>query len=383
MGERVVVLGAGYAGCVAVQTLERELDDADLTWISESDDHLVLHEVHRAIRRPAVREKITVPVDAIRGPETTFRRGRVVGLDVDDRRISLANGEVVDYDYALVALGSDTAFYGIPGMAERAHTLKRLDDALDINEAVRRAAGEATAGDPARVVVGGAGLSGVQAAGELAALRDDGDLPMAVTLVEALPEILPRTGPPLQRRARQLLDDRDVQVLTDDPVTEAGPDRVHFDERAPVPYDVLVWTGGVTGREALEGSAIENDHRRLRTDGTFRTSDDRVFAVGDAAVVGLDGGQAPPTAQAAWEAARVAAENLARTIDGRALGRWSYRDKGTLVSVGEDALAHDVLYSPVETFGGPAAVFLKKLVAARWIATITSWRRGLAAWSAL
>ena len=383
MSDRVVVLGAGYAGCVAIQTLERELDDADLTWVSDVDYHLVLHEVHRAIRDPAVREKITIPVEDLKAPSTSFVRGTVVGVDTDARRIAIDGADDVDYDYLLVALGSDTAFYGIPGVEERAHTLNGLDDALAIHEAVLEAGQAASQRDPARVVVGGAGLSGIQSAGEVAELRDHEGLPVEVVLVEALEEVMPGFGRSVQRRIRRMLEARGIEVLTDDPVTEAGPVEIHFDERSPMPYDVLVWTGGITGRDAFERATIENDHQRLATDATFRTSDDRVFAVGDAAVVDLDGGAAPPTAQAAWDAAAVAAGNLARATDGQPPERWTYRDKGTLVSVGEKAVAHDVMYLPVETFGGPAAVFLKKLVAARWIASVTSWRRGIAAWDVL
>ena len=383
MSDRVVVLGAGYAGCAAIQTLERELDDADLTWISDVDYHLVRHEVHRAIRDPDVREKITIPVRDLKAPATSFVRGTVVGVDADARRIALDGATDVDYDYLLVALGSDTAFYGIPGMAERAHTLGGLDDALAIHDAVVEGGRAASQRDPARVIVGGAGLSGIQTAGELAELRDREGLPVEIALVEALEEVMPGFAASIQHRVRGMLEARDVEVLTDDPVTEAGPEEIHFDERSPMPYDVLVWTGGITGRDAFERATIENDHQRLVTDATFGTSDDRVFAVGDAAVVDLDGGAAPPTAQAAWDAAPVAASNLVRAMAGRPPKRWTYRDKGTLVSVGEEAVAHGVLYLPVETFGGRAAVFLKKLVAARWIATITSWRRGLAAWDAL
>lgn len=383
MSERVVVLGSGYAGSVGIQALERELDDADLTWISEVDYHLVLHEVHRAIRDPGVREKITVPVTDLKAPSTEFVEGAVVGVDTTERRVDMEGGDTVDYDYLLVALGSDTAFYGIPGMAERAHTLKSLDDALAIHESVVEAGTVASQNDPARVVVGGAGLSGIQTAGEIAELRDEEGLAIEVALVEALAHVMPGFDRSVQRRVRRMLDARGVDVLTDDPVIEAGAEAIHFDERSSMPYDVLVWTGGITGRDALSGTPIDNDHERLAADATFRTSDERVFAVGDAAVVDLDGGAVPPTAQAAWDAASVASANVARAVEGRPLQTWSYRDKGTLVSVGEDAVAHDVLYVPIETFGGPPAVFLKKLVAARWIATITSWSRGLTAWDAL
>jgi len=160
MTENVVVLGAGYAGTGTVNKLQSELEgNARLTWIADVDYHLVLHESHRVIRDPDVRSDITFPVNRIADPSTRFIQDEVTGLDVDEQTVELADGDDVDYDYVLVGLGSQTAYYGIPGLEEHSLTLKSLDDALEINEAVTEASQEATRGDPAQVVIGGAGLS--------------------------------------------------------------------------------------------------------------------------------------------------------------------------------------------------------------------------------
>jgi NADH dehydrogenase len=231
--------------------------------------------------------------------------------------------------------------------------------------------------------VGGAGISGVQSAGEIAEYRDIHDAPIEITIVEALAEIMPGRDAALQHRVRRLLDARDIQILTDDPVTEATDEIVHFDEREPIEHDVLVWAGGVTGRDALEGAGVDANHNRVTTDATFRTTDERVFAVGDAAAIEIDGTDVPPTAQAAWDAADVAAANVARAIQGRPLRTWSYRDKGTVLSVGEDAIAHDVMYFPIDTFDSLPARVLKKVIGARWIASVTSPQRAVSAWPVL
>jgi len=383
MSERVVVLGAGYAGATALQRLERELPGADLTWVSREPYHLVLHEVHRVVRDPGVADDVTVPVDAIAGRDTTFVRGEVTGLDTDARVVELADGSELEYDYVLVALGSETAFYGIPGLEEHAHTLKGLDDAEAIHEDVVAAAGAATPDDPAEVVVGGAGLSGIQLAGEVAAYRDEHRAPIQVTLVEAMDEIMPGRDPDLQAAVRGKVEASDIEVLTDDPIVEASDDRVVFDERDPIDHDVLAWAGGVTGPGAMEDAAVDAHHNRVEARADFSTSDDRVFAVGDAAVVDQGDDVAPPTAQAAWGAAEVAAANVRRAIEGEPLETWTYTDKGTLISVGEAAVAHDLLGVPVTTFNSGPAQFMKKLVAARWIAQITTWRRALSAWGSL
>ncbi|MDH5021057.1 NAD(P)/FAD-dependent oxidoreductase [Halobacterium rubrum] len=389
MTTRVVVLGAGYAGAGAVSKLEAELGpDAELVWVSETDYHLVLHEAHRVIRDPGVRDKITIPVDDIKSRSTEFVHDSVEDIDTDDRVVELADGEDVDYDYLVVGIGSETATYGIDGMAEHPLTLKSLDDALEIHEQVKEAARDATREDPAQVVVGGAGLSGIQSAGEIAEFRDRHNAPIDVTLVEALPEIFPPGDSEIQGALRHRLEDADVNILTDDPITAATEDSLEFDERDSIDYDVFLWTGGVTGPSELAEVDIDAEHNRLQAESTLQTNDERVFAVGDCSMISQGTDEAaPPTAQAAWQAADVAAENVKRAMDGRPLETWTYDDQGTLVSVGETAIAHDVEMSgvsaPVRTFNSLPAKVLKKGAAARWIAKLTSWQRAMQAWDAL
>src|SRR6056297_2252127 len=106
MTDKVVVLGAGYAGAGAIKSLEDELNgEADVTWISDTDYHLVLHESHRCIRDPAVQDKVAIPVHEIKQPTTEFVQDTVTGIDTDDRVVELAGHDGVDYDYLLVGLG--------------------------------------------------------------------------------------------------------------------------------------------------------------------------------------------------------------------------------------------------------------------------------------
>ncbi|MEF8757736.1 MAG: FAD-dependent oxidoreductase, partial [Halobacteriales archaeon] len=327
MSATVVVLGSGYAGTGVISRLEDELDAADdLVWVSNVPHHLVLHESHRVVRDPEVADLITLPIDAVIRDSTRFVEGTVAGLHGGEREVRLADGRTIGFDYAVVALGSRTAFYGIPGLEEHALTLKGLDDAREIHDAVTRDAGRTSAGDPVRVVVGGAGLSGIQVAGELAALRRERGLPIEVTLVEALGEILPGNDDSLQSALRERLESAGVEILTDTPITAAEADRLHFDDRESMGYDVLVWTGGITGQRALADADVETEHERVVAGATFETSNDRVFAVGDAALFEAEGkgNPVPPTAQAAWQAAEVAAENVVRRIDGRPLETWTY-----------------------------------------------------------
>ncbi len=384
MSQQVVVLGSGYAGAGAVKSLESSLsDDADLCWISDVDYHLVLHESHRCIRDPSVREKVTIPVESIKSPATQFRQGTVVGVDTDTRTVQLEDGDV-DYDYLVVGLGSETAFFGIDGLEDYAHTLKGLDDALGIHDDVTRQAATASHADPVTVVVGGAGLSGIQVAGEIAELRDEHRYPIDIHLVEGLDEIYPGGSPKVRQAIRTRLETRAVDIWTGQFVRKVDEETVYVGEDRELDYDVLVWTGGVTGRKALESIGVGADRStgRLVTGQDFQTEDERVFAIGDAAFIEQpDSDVAPPTAQAAWQAAEVVGKNVARAMAGEPLEKWVFKNKGTAISIGEDAVAHEVSVLPfVDTFDGLPARTLKKAIAARWIADVDGLGRALAAW---
>ena len=389
MTRDVVVLGSGYAGAGTVKSLEeRVADTADITWISDVDHHLVLHESHRVIRNPAVKEKITIPVDEIKDPSTRFVQGRVVDVDTAGKTVELDDGSTVNYDYCVVGIGSKTAFFGIDGLREHALTLKNLQDALDIHDAVKSAARDASRSDPAQVVIGGAGLSGIQSAGEIAAFRDMHRAPIDVHLVEGLDNVFPPGAPELQDKLDAMLRERDVEIHLGEFIGQVDDDVVHVGDDKELDYDVLLWTGGITGQDVCEDMDVSKDERsnRIKAGSTFETDAPGVFAVGDTALVDQPGEDpAPPTAQAAWNAAKVVGENVKRTMNDQPLKEWVHHDQGTLISVGDEAVAYNVepvsgFEVPVKLFGGMAAETLKKGAAARWISTITSPGRAAKAW---
>lgn len=383
MSETVVVLGSGYAGAGAIQQLQDQDCDIDIVWISNRRYHLLRHEIHRCIRNPDTKSHIRIPVEQIKAPTTEFVHATVTDVDVDRRQVELEDDDPVAYDYLLIALGSRTAFFGIDGLQRHAHTLSGIDDAVAIHDAITDAARDATPTEPARIVVGGAGLSGIQTAGEIAEYRDDHDLPLEIHIVEGMDSVLPNGDPELQSALRKQLEKRDVSIETGDFVCEVDDERIYLEDDRHLEYDVLVWTGGITGRDVVEGASLETDERtgRIVAGQTFQTDDERVFAIGDCALVDQPDDQpAPPTAQAAWQSAEVASENIVRSIQGQPLTTWRYEDKGTVVSIGEDSVAHDVGFAPLSTFGGTIATLLKKGIAARWIAGVGSLRMAIAAW---
>ena len=333
---RVLVLGGGYAGLSLVRRLESRLpDDVDLTLVDDTGSHLVLHEVHRAIRRPAVEDIITVPLaDLLDRAELVC--ARVEGVDREERTVALDTGEDLRYDFLAVCLGSETADYGIPGVADHGIPLKSVADAERIREAFLGI------GDGDRIVVGGAGLSGVQVAGELAALGEERCRETEVVLVEQEDSVAPSFPENFQRAVRTALDDAGVTVRTDTTVTEATDGELRCAETT-IDHDALVWTGGIRGPDAIGG-----ERPVVRADLRL---DDRTFVLGDAGrVVDTDGEAVPASASAAIRQAKPAADNLVRLVRAAREGDeandfrprldgYRFDVPGWIVSVGDDAVA--------------------------------------------
>ena len=335
---RVLVLGAGYAGVTLARRLESCLPaEAELVVVDESDSHLVQHEVHRVIRHPSLAETIRVPLGQL-FDRAEVRVARVEGIDREARTVRLDGGTTLDYDYAAVCLGSATAYYGLPGVEEHSLPLKSVADAEAIRESFLAAA---AANDAVNVVVGGAGLSGVQTAGELAALADEEDVTASITVVEQLEDVAPNFPRNFREAVRDELEARCIDVRTGTTVQRATAEAVETDA-GTFAYDTFVWTGGIAGQAAMGG-----DRPTVRSDLRL---DARTFVVGDAArIVDADGEAVPASASAALREANTVAKNVARLVrhetdadpDDFAPRMEPYRFDvpGWIVSVGDGAVA--------------------------------------------
>lgn len=359
---RVAVFGGGYAGLPLVRRLERQLPATDeIVLFDDSPTHTVRHEVHRVIRRPDLAEAIAIPFDEILG-RAHHRQRRVADIDPERQVATLADGETVDYDAGAISLGVETAFYGLEGVRKHATPLRTIEHAREI----RAGAFEAFEED-GRIVVGGAGLSGIQVAGEIAALAAEQDVDATVTLLEQAHTIVPGFPADMRRGLHEELDARGIEVRTGVGVERADEATVALEDGAEIAYDQFVWTGGIRGTDAVPD--------RPAVPATLRLAD-RTFALGDAArVTDVDGRVAPASAHTAIRQAPVAAGNLAALLafdreGGHGfeprLERYDYDQLGWLVSVGDGAVAK---VGP-QVLRGAAATAVKRSVGVGYLTAI-------------
>ncbi|HEX5502353.1 MAG TPA: NAD(P)/FAD-dependent oxidoreductase [Thermomicrobiales bacterium] len=369
-GPRVVVLGAGFGGLTATETLARALGDtpARLTLVDRNNYHLFTPLLYQIAACGVDPWATAPPVRAIlAGRGVTFRQGTVQGIDLAARRVVL-DGGALDYDYLVVALGSTTNFFHEESAQQHALPLKTIPEALAIRERVIGACERAAVlpdGDERRrllsfVVIGG-GATGTELVSALADLLyrvlppqypglDFGRVRVALIESEARP--IASMAERLGRAALARLRDQGVDVLLNTKAREVAPDHVATDTGQALPTATAIWATGVTANAVAAGLAAPHGQgHTLAVDDCLRLPGrPEVYAVGDNAAYTAPGGDlAPMLAWVANQEGEAAARNIARAIRGEALEPFRLRPLGSAVSLGRN---HGVAQFGPLAFGG-------------------------------
>lgn len=382
---RILVLGGGAAGlelAIRLARRTRAFGRAQVTLVDRSRSHIWKPRWHELAvgLLVAAEEEADYAAQGLRHG-FAFERGEVTALDLDRREASLAAtprpaddpvgaalagdllpARTLAWDQAVLAVGSTVNDFGLPGVREHAYALDTAGESSRLHTAILAQAARVHAGlqSGVRVVIVGAGTTGVELAGELRAAverlmryRSLIDLTqLHVTVVEGAPRPLPGAPESLSDYARRTLEARGVALRLGTKVTAVEADGVTLEGGERLGADVIVWASGVKavglaahlpGVKRAKGGRVEVDAtlRVLDEDGRPREG---LHAVGDCCALSAAPGTTPPpaTAQVAHQQARLLSRSLARQLHGRAALEFHYHDRGTLVSLGEGGSAGEL-----------------------------------------
>lgn len=371
MSKKVVILGAGYGGLLAAINVRKYLnkDQAEVTVVNKYPTHQIITELHRLAAGNVSEQAIAMPLTKLfKGKDINLKIATVESFSVDQKEVKLSDGSSLTYDALVVALGSITAYFGIPGLEENSMVLKSAYDANriyhHIEEHIRKYAQTKDAAD-ATIVIGGGGLTGVELVGEIADMmptlaRNYGVDPKEVKLllVEAGPKILPVLPDELIERATTSLEARGVQFLTGLPVTKVEGNVIELKDGQKIVANTFVWTGGVQGNPLVAESGLEVNRGRATVNEYLQsTSHKDVFVVGDSAVVfGPDGRPFPPTAQIAWQMGEQTGYNVYAFLENKSLKEFTQVNSGTLASLGRKDAVATIGANAIQLKGLPASL---------------------------
>ncbi|SDW98683.1 NAD(P)/FAD-dependent oxidoreductase [Paenibacillus sp. CF384] len=374
MSKHIVIVGAGYGGLLSALSARAHLTaaDAQITVINRIATHQIVTELHRLAAGNVADQAVALPLNKLlSNKDIHVKIGTVQQIDPVARKVVLEDGSMLSYDALVLALGSESNYFGIPGLQENSLSLKSVADAHRINthihERISEYARTKNKAD-ATFIIGGGGLTGVEVIGELV-----DELPgicrkynvdyadVSLFLVEAGPAILKGFPAELVQRATESLEKRGVQLLTGLAVTEVNGATVSLKDGRRIDANTLIWTGGVKGHPLVADCGVEvNRGRAVLNPFLQSVSHPDVFVAGDCGIVmGPQGNPLPESAQLAWQMGEQAGANIAAYFKATRMKEFHYVFSGTLASLGRKDAVGFIGETGIELKGLPATMMKK------------------------
>jgi NADH dehydrogenase len=362
---RVIILGGGFGGIAAAMEWEKRLrrhPEIAVTLISDSNYSLFTPMLAEAAAGSLEPAHISSSVRSF-FKRVQFRRAAVTAIDLEANNVTLKTCDEckpisLPFDQILVAMGSISYDFGLPGIAQYAYTLKTLQDAILLRDHVitlLELADAAEEGVPPGLltfVVAGGGFSGMEIVAELFdfvhhALPYYPRIKATDTrfiLVHSGAGVLPELSSSLGEYALQKLSGRGIEFLLNTRVAGCTANSVLIKDKEPITAQTLVWTTGNKVHPVVSALDVAKDGQRLKTDPTLRsTSHPALWAVGDcAANPAPDGKLYAPTAQNASRSGKKAADNMFAVMHGRPAEPFVFKPLGLLVVLGQRTAAAEI-----------------------------------------
>lgn len=321
---RIVIIGGGFVGLNAARTLSGHHASLDITLITSHGSFDFL---------PLLPDVISgkVPPNAASTPLSAFPflrhvrciEGTVTSLDPVNRTLS-TRSTTIPYDYAIVASGTETNFYGRADAAQNAFRLDTVQDAIRLRNAAR-------SGIHSSFVVSGGGYTGIEVSTHLRHLLAAEKRHVPVLVIERGPSVVGVLPEWMRQYVRMNLARLRIDPLENTEVTSIDPAAVRLSNGRALEKACVVWVAGVKTPAYIQALPfVKNAQGRLGVD-PFLRLDDHLFAAGDSALVQKNGAPLRMSVQFAFVGGQVAATNILRSIDRRPLRPFNPADPGYVV----------------------------------------------------
>jgi NADH dehydrogenase len=361
-GKNVVIVGGGFAGLSAARALRSA--PVSVTVVDRRNYHLFQPLLYQVATGSLSAGEIAAPLRGILGRQRNTRvlLGEMVDLDPSTKCVQLADGASLEYDSLIVAIGSQTSYFGHDAWKEWAPGLKSIDEAVTVRHKILYAFEVAERiADPVQrqawltFVIVGAGPTGVELAGAIGeiarqTLRHDfrsiHPEQARIILLDGLPRVLTPFPEDLARKAQQSLERLGVEIQTGTMVKEVDRDGLTVDRAGRqdrIAAHTVLWGGGVS-MPPVASTIAARTHAQTDQAGRIKVQDDLtipehpdIYVVGDlAALNDADGKPLPGVAQVAMQQGAYAAHAIGRKIRGdeRPIPAFAYFDKGTMAVIG-------------------------------------------------
>ena len=344
---KVVILGGGFGGLAAARALYKS---AEVTVVDRHNFQTFLPLLYQVSTAGLAADHVAYPIrGALRKTDIKFRMGSPISIDHKNKEVKLDSSEVLKFDHLIVALGSVSADFGIPGVNEYALGMKTVHEALTIRaEIMRRFEDLCRFEDDTKLsisVIGG-GPTGVEMAGAIAELirgplkfdQANAAAHIQISLIEAGPRLLPTFAPSLSERTKKDLEKLGVKVMLNIPVKAIEHRKITLNDDSVINSEITIWAAGVKGSDAMAQLSLPTTGNRVAVEPTMQVKNyPNVWALGDiAGALGKDGKPLPMVAPVAIQQGKFIAKQIARLISNKPLTEFKYLDKGSMATIGRN-----------------------------------------------
>ena len=344
---KVVVLGGGFGGLTAARALDKS---ADVTVVDRHNFQTFLPLLYQVSTAGLAADHVAYPIrGALRKTNIKFRMGSPISIDHKNKEIKLDSSEVLKFDHLIVALGSVSADFGIPGVTEYALGMKTVHEALTIRaEIMRRFEDLCRFEDETRfsISVIGGGPTGVEMAGAIAELirgplksdQANAAAHINISLIEAGPRLLPPFAPSLSERTKKDLEKLGVKVMLNTAVKAIEHRKIILKDNTEINSEITIWAAGVKGSDAMGQLNLPIAGNRVAVEPTMQVKNyPYIWALGDiAGALGKDGRPLPMVAPVAIQQGKFIAKQIQRLSSNKELGNFKYIDKGSMATIGRN-----------------------------------------------
>ena len=344
---KVVILGGGFGGLAAARAMSKT---ADVTVVDRHNFQTFLPLLYQVSTAGLAADHVAYPIrGALRKTNTKFRMASPISIDHKNKEVKLDSSEILKFDHLVVALGSVTADFGIPGVNEHTLGMKTVHEALAIRaEIMRRFEDLCRFEDNTRfsIAVVGGGPTGVEMAGAIAELirgplksdQANAAAHIDISLIEAGPRLLPPFAPSLSARTKKDLEKLGVKILLNTPVKAVEHRKIILNDNSSIPAEITVWAAGVKGSDAMAQLSLPILNNRLAVEPTMQVKNyPNIWALGDiAGALGKDGRPLPMVAPVAIQQGKFIAKQIVRVVENKPLKVFKYLDKGSMATIGRN-----------------------------------------------
>jgi len=375
--KKVIIIGASYAGLYAVKKFSK-YKDIEVILFDKNDYHYMQVESYGFVSTTYDISDVTIDINKYinsLNKNIKFKKEKVEFFDSDLKEITTATDTKYSYDYLIIATGSLTNFpIQVPNIKKYSVGIKTIQSASKVletfNSLINKKAYKNNSAKNFNIVIGGAGLSGVEVAAQMAALIKDkfpkiqnNSFAINIIIVDGMKTVLPNMDDRLVDACKNRLEELNIKTYLGSFIKDVDENKIYLANETIIDYDYFIFTGGIKAVNIKSSKDYEiNKLNQYIVNGNLQLKGERdIFVIGDAAEVISNNKYIAPTAQLAIQSGKYVSTYIRNELLYKYTEEFTVKSNGVLISLGGN-YAIGLVYNKyfVEGF---FAYLIKKFVA--------------------